>query len=284
MLPMPEVRIDTHAHVFLSDLPLAAGRRYSPQIDAPLSAYLDALDAHGLTHGVLVQPSFLGTDNSHLLTSLAAAGGRLRGIAVLDPATPGDTLDRLGAAGVLGIRLNLLGQPTPDLTSKIWRAFVARLVERDWQIEIQQHASEAIAPVTALLEAGASVVLDHFGLPDPDLGAADAVWRQLLALGATGRLWVKVSGAYRNGPDGNRVARECLPILRDTLGFQRLMWGSDWPHTQFEAVANYGRAYRLLEDLGLSPVERAEILASPARLFRCSPQPASATDEHKQRP
>ncbi len=251
---------------------MTAGRRYNPQTDAPLSAYLAALDAHGLTHGVLIQPSFLGTDNSYLVASLAAARGRLRGVVVLDPETPDVELDRLDAAGVVGVRLNLLGRTTPDLASKTWSAFIVRLIERDWQIEIQQHAGQAIAPVTTLLHLGATVVLDHFALPDPSLGCADPAWRKLLALGTTGRLWVKVSGAYRNGLDGDHVARACWPVLRDTLGPKHLMWGSDWPHTQFEAVANYSCAYRLLEDLGLAPAERAEILAAPAGLFRCNHQ------------
>jgi hypothetical protein len=59
--------IDTHAHVFERGLPLANARRYAPGYDAPLSAYLAQLDAHGLSNGVLIQPSFLGTDNSYLL-------------------------------------------------------------------------------------------------------------------------------------------------------------------------------------------------------------------------
>lgn len=51
--------IDTHAHVFERGLPLADARRYAPTYDAPLPAYLAQLDAHGVSHGVLVQPSFL---------------------------------------------------------------------------------------------------------------------------------------------------------------------------------------------------------------------------------
>lgn len=270
MPPMSDVQIDTHAHAFLSDLPMAPDRRYSPKTDAPVSAYLDALDLHGLTHGVLVQPSFLGTDNSYLVASLAAAQGRLKGIAVVDATTPGEELDRLDTAGVVGVRLNLLGRPTPDLASKTWRTFVKRLVQRGWQIEIQQHAAKAIQPVTVLLDQGATVVLDHFALPDPSLGAADPDWRKLLGFGTTGRLWVKISGAYRNGPQSNLVACDCWPVLRDTLGLDRLMWGSDWPHTQFEAVADYAMAFDLPRRLGLNAEQRAILFAAPAAMFRLS--------------
>ncbi len=80
--------IDTHAHVFERGLPLANARRYAPGYDAPLSAYLAQLDAHGLSNGVLIQPSFLGTDNSYLLAALKQAPQRLRGVAVIDPTAP----------------------------------------------------------------------------------------------------------------------------------------------------------------------------------------------------
>ena len=46
--------IDMHAHVFERGLQLADARRYAPTYDAPLPAYLAQLDAHGVSHGVLV--------------------------------------------------------------------------------------------------------------------------------------------------------------------------------------------------------------------------------------
>ncbi len=82
--------IDTHAHVFHRGLKLAPGRRYAPDYDAPLALYLEQLDRSGMTNGVLVQPSFLGTDNSYLVECLTQANGRLRGIAVVDPSVSAD--------------------------------------------------------------------------------------------------------------------------------------------------------------------------------------------------
>ncbi len=65
--------VDTHAHVFARSLPVLPDARYVPGYDATIAQHLDLLDAHGVDCGVLVQPSFLGTDNRHLLTALAAA-------------------------------------------------------------------------------------------------------------------------------------------------------------------------------------------------------------------
>ncbi len=67
------LRIDTHAHVFARGLPMADVRRYTPAYDVTVEEYLARLDAHGMSHGVLVQPSFLGSDNSYLLQAIARA-------------------------------------------------------------------------------------------------------------------------------------------------------------------------------------------------------------------
>nr|WP_198969864.1 hypothetical protein [Xylophilus sp. ASV27] len=51
----PVTAVDTHAHVFVRGLPLAAQRRHAPGYDALPRDYLAHLDRHGLSHGVLVQ-------------------------------------------------------------------------------------------------------------------------------------------------------------------------------------------------------------------------------------
>lgn len=124
--------IDTHAHVFHRGLKLAPSRRYAPDYDAPLSLYLEQLDRNGMSNGVLVQPSFLGTDNSYLVACLKEAGGRLRGIAVVDPAVSADELRMLDRAGIVGIRLNLVGQPLPDLAAGEWKALLASVKVMGW--------------------------------------------------------------------------------------------------------------------------------------------------------
>jgi predicted TIM-barrel fold metal-dependent hydrolase len=68
----PITGIDSHAHVFVRGLPLASGRRYAPTYEATLDDYRAMLASIGLSHGVLVQPSFLGTDNGFLLSCLDA--------------------------------------------------------------------------------------------------------------------------------------------------------------------------------------------------------------------
>ena len=59
-------------------------------------AYADAV---GIARGVAVQPSVYGLDNSALLSALQARPERLRGVVVIDPATPAAELRRLHGLG-----------------------------------------------------------------------------------------------------------------------------------------------------------------------------------------
>lgn len=260
--------IDTHAHVFHRGLKLAPGRRYAPDYDAPLSLYLEQLDRNGITNGVLVQPSFLGTDNSYLVDCLKQTGGRLRGIAVVDPAVATDELRGLDHAGVVGIRLNLVGQPLPDLATAEWKALLASVKAMGWQVEIQRNASDLAVLVPQLLDHGVTIVLDHYALPDPKLGVADPGFRSVLKFAATRNVWVKISAPYRNGAAGESFAKEAYPLLRKAYGLDRLLWGSDWPHTQFEATQNYAKNRQFLDTLIVDERDRAQVLASPRPLFR----------------
>ncbi|NEV02038.1 amidohydrolase family protein [Bradyrhizobium uaiense] len=265
---VPQLAIDTHAHVFHRGLKLAPGRRYAPDYDAPLALYLQQLDQNGITNGVLVQPSFLGTDNSYLVECLKATNGRLRGIAVVDPTIAADELHALDRAGVAGIRLNLVGQTLPDLTSGEWTALLAQIRALDWQVEIQRNASDLSTLAPRLLDQGVKVVLDHFALPDPKLGIDDPGFQSVLKLGTTRNVWVKISAPYRNGAAGEAFAKQAYPLLRNAYGVDRLLWGSDWPHTQFESTQGYAKNRKFLDELVTDAGERARVLASPREVFR----------------
>ncbi|HUN90834.1 MAG TPA: amidohydrolase family protein [Burkholderiaceae bacterium] len=241
--------VDCHAHVFLRSLPMPDRRRAPSGYDAPPEAFLAHLDEFGLTHGVVVQPSFLGTDNAYLLDALQRYPKRLRGVAVVDPSVPAAELDRLQQAGVVGIRLNQVGLPAPEFGSPAWQALLRELQRRAWHVQVHQVAAQLRPLLDPLLERQLDVVVDHFGRPDPTLGVEDPGFRYLLSLAPSRRVWVKLSASYRNGADGRgeQVAREALPLLAGSLGWDRLVWGSDWPHTLFEQAADYGGQRRRLD-------------------------------------
>jgi len=246
-------------------------RRRAPSgYDATPESYLQNLQANDISHGVLVQPSFLGTDNSYLVASLLRHPDRFRGIAVVDPEISGEQLDKLQEAGVVGIRLNLIGLPRPDFGSPAWTTLLDQVQKRDWQVEVHRAASELQAVIEPLLAARVRVVVDHFGRPDERLGVDDPGFQYLLSLGDTRRVWVKLSASYRNGSGGrgDTTAVRAVPLLRKAFGLNRLVWGSDWPHTLFEESVSYSPQRMLLEQWFPNPADRQVVLLeTPARLF-----------------
>ncbi|WP_042704301.1 amidohydrolase [Azospirillum sp. B506] len=262
--------IDTHAHIFRPDLPMAAGRRYAPTHAAELSDWLSLQDKAGLSHGVLIQPSFLGTDNSFIEAALRAHPDRLRAVAVVDRDVAEEELDRLAALGFVGVRLNLVGRELEDYTAAPWQVFFRRLAARHWQVEIQRRFDDLAAVVPAIAAAGATVMIDHFGLPQGGIDAGNRDHRAFLeVLRRTPGIWIKLSAPYRAALTPDLAARS-LDLLREACGgSHRFVWGSDWPHTQHEAETGYEAQLARFHGLIPDPAERTQILVgNPAALFQ----------------
>lgn len=263
--------VDSHAHVFSTALTLTHARRYTPEYDATLACYLGQLREHGLSHGVLVQPSFLGTDNSYLLAALQRAPAQLRGVAVVQPGIARETLHEMARCGVVGVRLNLMGKALPDFSEAGWHRLFEHLAELDWHLELHRHVDDLPRLIHSLLPFGIKIVVDHFGRPDARLGVEQSGFAQLLELGGCGQLWMKVSGVYRldgNAEQNLAFARSAMPLLHQSFGSRRLVWGSDWPHTQHEQQVSYADTLRQLEALDCSSQQmRGLLIEAPQALF-----------------
>lgn len=267
----PITGIDSHAHVFSRDLNLVGARRYTPDYDATLEQYLTHLHAHGLSHGVLVQPSFLGTDNSYLLAALRQAPEQLRGVVVLEPGVSRATLNDMDHLGVVGVRLNLMGKALPDFRNSAWREFFSHIVDLDWHVELHREVIDLPGLIHQLMPFGLKLVVDHFGRPDANSGVDQPGFCELLELGSKGSIWMKVSGIYRLGgtPQQNiNFARKALPLLEQSFGLRQLVWGSDWPHTQHEQSVGFGTVVDQLQALECSTqVSYSLLVQAPRRLF-----------------
>lgn len=255
-------RVDAHAHVFHRGLMVAPGARYRPDYDAPLDAYLAVLDAHDVACGVLVQPSFLGTDNTYLLACLAEARGRLRGVVVVDPDISLKSLEVLDVGGVVGVRFNLIGRSTAEIQTPMTEELLRRVASLGWHVEVHAEGLQLVAALAALESFCGAIVVDHLGRPDPRRGVNCPGFQALLERSDDERLHVKLSAPYRLG---SLDLRDATQRLVQALGPDRLVWGSDWPWTQHEA----GQGYDLLAPsfFGLDAGTAAALDATALRLF-----------------
>ncbi|MEO8250795.1 MAG: amidohydrolase family protein [Burkholderiales bacterium] len=258
--------VDTHAHVFHRGLPFVPNRRYTPGYDATAKEYLATLDANQMAYGVIIPISILGTNNDYTVRSIAESAGRLKGLAVVDPGIEFDKLEALDRAGLVGIRLNLIGKPVPDVTQGPWRELIAKCRRLNWQVEVYDDAKRLPTIIKPLIDSGVNVVVDHFGKPDVALGIADPGFKYLLGVGGTRQVWVKLSAPYRSS---DAIASAAAPHLLNAFGPGRLMWGSDWPHTGFEGKVEYAALKSQLSNWVPDPAQRRIVLEdTPLKLFR----------------
>jgi predicted TIM-barrel fold metal-dependent hydrolase len=247
--------VDTHFHAFLARQ-AQAGARYQPTFDAHLADWRAQALSCGVTHGVLVQTSFMGTDNAHLLAQLATDPAHLRGIAVVSPNATVEELTGLHALGVRGLRINLGGSPH-DMTpwaqaTALWDAVLAL----GWHVELHTDTG-ALPAVLAVLPASLPLVLDHFGKPeaastlDATVQAiARRVNRPVSRAGAKPWVYVKLSAPYRlhHALQSKQALRALAQVWLAMLGPNALLWGSDWPCTNHEKFAHYPALHAQLAD------------------------------------
>lgn len=243
------IDFDCHAHVY-ETVTAVAGARYTPATSAPLQSLLDLQDQHGLKGGVIVQVSFLGTDNSELCSALAKLDStRFAGVAVVPVDISDAGLDHLVDAGVRGIRWNLVrGKTIPGVNTPEVQGLLAKLRQRGLHLELHLEGPRLAPVLPQLVDQGVPIVVDHFGLPsDPD-PKQDPMIRATASLTDVSMLYFKFSGHYRTAFDVMGHAQE----IRSKISDQHIVWGSDWPHTQHEKETDFGAVRAFSDAWGIS--------------------------------
>ena len=243
---------------------MVEGRRYTPDYDATPATFAAIRMKSDVPRAVLVQPSFLGFDNSQLLQALAADPAHLRGVAVLSPKTTDDDLSELHAGGVRGIRFNLKGAD-PELPLRDDATDLARRVGRlGWHVEVYTE-SEYLPDILAhWADHDLTVVVDHMGCPANESRGSDPGFEALIDHAGSRAVFTKLSGPYRQRCDADRIAR----ALIERVPSNRLLWGSDWPWTQNEGRFTYPDTVQWLRDwTSGAPDVIAELDKAAERLF-----------------
>lgn len=242
------IDFDCHAHIYekVTAIPDA---RYVPSAPAPLKKWLEHQRRNAIKGGVIVQVSFLGTDNSELCAALAKLDLKcFAGVAVVPLDVCDDTLNQLVLAGVRGVRWNLVrGKDVPDLASPKAQAFFGKLRQHNLHLEVHLEGPR-LGPVLArMTDQGVRIVIDHFGLPSEPNPKEDPLIMATESLTDTSSLYYKFSAHYRSPFDLTAHASALLSQLRG----HHIVWGSDWPHTQYETTADFSFVRSHCEDWGL---------------------------------
>lgn len=266
---VPAGACDSHMHIFgpAARFPYAARRGYTPP-DCTVADYGRLMATLGLDRVVVVQPSVYDTDNACTLDALAQLGEAARGVAVLDPDVSDAALDALHEAGVRGVRFNLSFDDGSGLAPL--EALARRIARLGWHVQFNARSSILVENVDRLKRLPVEVVVDHMGSVVASRGMEQAGLRALLDLLATGRTWVKLSGAYRTTRAGPPYA-EAAPYARALAEAapDRCVWGSDWPHPGLKGpMPNDGTLLDLLADwVPDTAARRAILVDNPARLY-----------------
>ena len=261
------ILVDSHTHTFVRGLPLASDARYVPDYDASSATLLATADRNGVGRVVISQPSFLGFDNTYLLGALKAHPERLRGVPRIEARTPTAQWDAMARLGVVGLRFPIRGLALPNWAD--YRETFAEAARRGWHLHLYEDSARLSESLPVMLASGANVVVPHMGMFDPKLGPRnDAGFKLLLDSAKSGRVYVMLNSPYRTSVEG---AAEAAPLLLEAFGPERLLWGSDWPHTNttLDRVTTYPQMLAALTAWVPDPATRAKILVdTPTKLFR----------------
>lgn len=267
-----EPKIDAHCHVLdPARFPYAADLAYRPagQEIGTLAQFESVMAAYGVQHALLVGPnSGYGTDNRCLLDAIARGHGRFKGIAVVPNNVSRPELERLKAAGVIGVAFNATVHGADHYAATA--GLLRMLADLDLFIQVQVEHDQLLPLAPLLEQSGARILIDHCGRPTPAAGLGQPGFQALLALARTRRAAIKLSG-FQKFSAQTAPYRDALPFVHaliDAFTLDACMWASDWPFLKATERLDVGPLLRGIEQLLPNPNDRRRLLwDTPCRLF-----------------
>jgi predicted TIM-barrel fold metal-dependent hydrolase len=248
---LPPGSWDTHFHVLgpQSRFPYSPTRKYTPP-DATLDQCFALHKTLGIERGWVVHANTHGFDNAVDLDAAQRSNGRYVAVVRLNEGATRKECDRLNEAGTRGVRFAFNPQHGGTLDPKVFNHVMYCIAGLDWFVEL--HFDGAALPdlYDWLKSIRATLVIDHFGRVDPRHGLDQRPFRIMAELAHRDNVWVKFSGAdriSRSGPpyfDVVPLAHHLAKIAPD-----RIVWGSDWPHTGLFDAARVPNDSKLVDAL-----------------------------------
>jgi len=279
-------RIDTHQHL------IYPGRfRYDWAMGIPalqgsfrLEEYRIAAEGCGIRESIFMEvdvPEELSTAEAAFFCSLAEdpPNGVSGVIAACRPehADFAAQLEATAHPRLVGYRRVLHTQPDGLSTTPLFRENVSRIGKVGLTFDLCLLPRQLVAGA-ALIDScpDTRFILDHCGVPD--IASGDLTfWReQIREISRRPNLACKISGiiAYAAGEITADTLRPVVEHAIDCFGWDRLVWGSDWPVCNL--TRDLGTWTRLLDEIlsGSSEDELARLHHRNAReIYRIKPLP-----------
>jgi D-galactarolactone isomerase len=267
-LQAPNGACDTHIHIYDKRYPTAPTAAFTPP-DALIADYQAIQRRLGLSRTIVVQPSTYGTDNRCTLDAIAALGAEsTRGVAIVDGNVSDAELEDLTAQGIRGARFHMLtGAPIPwERLDRI----ATRVQDAGWHVQLQLDGRDLPAREAQVRSWPGRIVIDHVGKFLEPVPPEHPAFRCLLGLLDSGRVWVKLSGAYE-------VSKRGAPLYDDVGALakvlvkaapERMLWASNWPHPSVQDKPDDAVLLDILLDWAPNEATRRRILIdNPAELY-----------------
>ncbi len=269
--------VDTHAHIFLDNMPLSRTAWARPNYAFTAEQYLQVLDAHGIHFGVIAGISIYGLYNDYMLEQLRKHR-RLRGTVNILPTTERYILERMKEDGVVGVRLQLTRRKElPDVGDEEHQLLLRRLADLDMHVQVVVEGPLWPQVLPKLETSGVKIVIDHFGHANPAEGPNCPGFQALLRCAEKGRTWIKLSAAYRltwappgqphRDPPTRPLAQQLAQSLLKNVGPERLLWGSDCPFVGHESHVSFQDTLDELAAWVPDPTTRRKLSDTALKLY-----------------
>jgi D-galactarolactone isomerase len=270
----PRLRAPAHAcdcHMHIYDPRFTAARPGSRlQSDATAADYRRLQKRIGTTRTVVVTPAAYVTDNRVTLDAIAQLGPDARGIAVVHPEVTDAELKALADGGIRGIRFTVFDPNTAAVRIDMIEPLAERMNAFGWHVQLHMRADQIVDNADMLQRLPCPLVFDHKGRLPPPAGNEHPAFAVLRNLIETGRIWVKLSGAYMDTEIGPPSYSDKTAIAHAYLNLapERMLWGSDWPHPTERQKPNDAVLFDLLGEWAPDEALRRRILVeNPERLY-----------------
>lgn len=266
-LQAPANAADCHIHIF--------DPRFAPPVARPLNGtvadYRLLQKRIGVSRVVIVTPRNYATDNSVTLDAIGQFGiANARGVAVIRPTVTDAELKKLHDGGIRGIRFTTANPATAIVSADMIEPLARRIAAFGWHVQLHMPAEQVVDNADMLRRLPTSIVFDHLGRPPLPAGVAHASHKIIRSLLDAGRAWVKISGAYIVSELGPPGYADTTPVAQAFVKAapERVVWGSDWPHSGEKEHPNDAVLFDLLAEWAPDAAARNRILvANPEALY-----------------